>query len=186
MSFVLRPALHPSEVSPLTFISCLAAFDTLTSMGLTPTLKWPNDVLVKGRKVCGTLIELIVEPDTVRFVVIGIGLNVNMEETDMDEEIRGRATSLFLETGNRFERARVCGMLLNNLEKYYEVVKDRGVDEICRLWEERAHIRGVSMEIVQADRIYRGVSEGIGRDGAMLLREESGAVTRVVAGDASF
>jgi BirA family biotin operon repressor/biotin-[acetyl-CoA-carboxylase] ligase len=155
-------------------------------MGLAPTLKWPNDVLVKGRKVCGTLIELIVEPDTVRFVVIGIGFNVNMSEADMDEEIRGKATSLFLETGNCFERARVCGMLLNNLEKYYEVVKGRGVDDICRLWEERANIRGVSMEIVQADRVYRGVSEGIGRDGAMLLREESGVVTRVIAGDASF
>ena len=185
-SSVLRPALHPSEVSPLTFISCLAALDTLTSMGLAPTLKWPNDVLVNGRKICGTLIELSVEPDTVRFVVIGIGLNVNMDDADMDEEIRGKATSLFLETGNCFERARVCGMLLNNLEKYYEVVKSRGVGEICRLWEERAHIRGVSMEIVQTDRVYRGVSEGIGRDGAMLLREENGVVTRVVAGDVSF
>jgi BirA family biotin operon repressor/biotin-[acetyl-CoA-carboxylase] ligase len=185
-SSVLRPALNPSEVSPLTFLSCLAAFDTLRSMGLAPTLKWPNDVLVNGRKVCGTLIELSVEPDTVRFVVIGIGFNVNMDDADMDEEIRGKATSFFLETGNYFERARVCGMLLNNLEHYYEVVKDRGVDEICRLWEERAGIRGVPMEIVQMDRVYRGVSEGIGRDGAMLLREENGMVTRVIAGDVTF
>ncbi len=59
-------------------------------MGLAPTLKWPNDVLVNGRKVCGTLIELSVEPDAVRFVVIGIGLNVNMDEADMDEEISGQ------------------------------------------------------------------------------------------------
>ncbi len=185
-SAVLRPAVHPSEVSPLTFISCLAAFDALRSMGLAPTLKWPNDVLVNGRKVCGTLIELSVEPDAVRFVVIGIGLNVNMDDTDMDEEIKGKATSLFHETRNCFERARVCGMLLNNLEKYYEVVKGRGVGEICRLWEERANIRGVPMEIVQMDRVYRGVSEGIGRDGAMLLREENGMVTKVIAGDVSF
>ncbi len=185
-SSVLRPALHPSEVSPLAFLSCLAAFDTLRSMGLAPTLKWPNDVLVNGRKVCGTLIELSVEPDTVRFVVVGIGLNVNMGEDDMDEEIRGKATSFFLETGNCFERARVCGMLLNNLEKYFEVVKGRGVDEICRLWEERANVRGVPMEIVQMDRVYRGVSEGIGRDGAMLLREENGMMTRVIAGDVNL
>ena len=143
-------------------------------------------MLVNGRKVCGTLIELSVEPDAVRFAVIGIGLNVNMEESDMDEEIRGKATSLFLETRNCFERARVCGMLLNGLEKYYEALKGRGVEEICRLWEERAHIRGVSMEIVQTDKVYRGVSEGIGRDGAMLLREENGKLTRVIAGDVSF
>jgi BirA family biotin operon repressor/biotin-[acetyl-CoA-carboxylase] ligase len=185
-SCVLRPALHPQEIPPLTFISCLAAFDSLSSMGLAPALKWPNDVLMNGRKVCGTLIELIAQPDAAAFVVIGIGLNVNMSEADMAEEIWGKATSLFLETGNCFERAPVCGMLLNNLEKYYEVVRDRGVDEICRLWEERADVRGVSMEIVQTDRVYRGVSEGIGRDGAMLLRDENGCVIRVIAGDVSF
>jgi BirA family biotin operon repressor/biotin-[acetyl-CoA-carboxylase] ligase len=77
-------------------------------------------------------------------------------------------------------------MLLNGIEKYYGVLRDRGVDEICRLWEERANVRGVSMEIIQMDKVYRGVSEGIGRDGAMLLREENGTVTRVIAGDVSF
>ncbi len=186
VSCVLRPALSPSEVSPLTFISCLAVFDALKEAGLAPTLKWPNDVLVNGRKVCGTLAELSVEPDVVRFAVIGIGLNVNMEESDMDEKIRGKATSLFLETRNCFERARVCGMLLNGLENYYEALKRQGADAICRLWEERANIRGIPMEIVQMDKVYRGVSEGIGRDGALLLREENGRVTKVIAGDVSF
>lgn len=185
-SCVLRPALHPTEVAPLTFISCLAAFDAVTAVGLTPTLKWPNDVLVNGKKICGTLIELSAEPEVVRFAVVGVGLNVNMEESDMDGEIREKATSLFLETKKRFERTSVCGMLMGGVEKYYEMLKARGTDEICRLWEERANIRGVFMEIAQADKVCRGVSEGIDRDGAMLLREENGATTRVIAGDVSF
>jgi BirA family biotin operon repressor/biotin-[acetyl-CoA-carboxylase] ligase len=77
-------------------------------------------------------------------------------------------------------------MLLNGLENYYEALKRQGVDEICRLWEERANIQGIPMEIVQMDKVYRGVSEGIGRDGALLLREENGRLTKVIAGDVSF
>ena len=94
---LVRPeaGLHPSEVSPLTFISCLAVFDALQERGLKPTLKWPNDVLVNGRKICGTLLELSAEADMVRFVVVGIGLNVNMEESDMDDEIRAKARRFF-------------------------------------------------------------------------------------------
>jgi BirA family biotin operon repressor/biotin-[acetyl-CoA-carboxylase] ligase len=182
ISVVLKPPVHPSRIYPLGFISSLAAFDTLSWAGVAPRLKWPNDVLTGGKKVCGTLIELLTEADRVRFVVIGIGLNINMDRTDMDPEIVDIATSLLMETKKRFERASVCGMLLNSLEKYYEVVRQRGVDEVCRLWEERAKTTGTYMEIRQMDRVYRGISEGIDRDGAILLNE-NGVVTRVIAGD---
>jgi len=182
LSCVLRPALHPSEVHPLTFISSLAVYDTLASEGLEPRLKWPNDVLIDGRKVSGTLIELSCEADRVRFVVIGIGLNVNM--ADMNAEIADKATSLLIVSRKPFERTRICGMLLGNLERYYEMVRSQGVGRVCRSWEERAGIRGAYMEITQMGRTYRGVSEGIDSDGAVLLREK-GAVTRVIAGDVS-
>jgi BirA family biotin operon repressor/biotin-[acetyl-CoA-carboxylase] ligase len=148
-------------------------------------LKWPNDVLIGSRKASGTLIELSVEADRVRFVVIGIGLNVNMEEADMADEIRETATSLFLEKRKHFERAQVCGMLLDSLETYYGVARDQGTDAICRLWEDRAQIRGTYMEIRQMGTVYRGVAEGIGPDGAVLLRE-NGVITRVIAGDVNF
>jgi BirA family transcriptional regulator, biotin operon repressor / biotin---[acetyl-CoA-carboxylase] ligase len=186
VSCVLRPGLRPTQVSPLTFLSSLAVSDTLGSLGVEATLKWPNDVLVNGRKICGTLIELMAQQDAVAFVVIGVGLNINMSRADLSEEIADKATSLFIETGKYYERTRICGMLLDNLEKYYEAAREEGVDEICRLWEKRANIRGVLMEIVQTDRTYRGVCEGIGRDGAMFLREENGHIARVIAGDVSF
>jgi BirA family biotin operon repressor/biotin-[acetyl-CoA-carboxylase] ligase len=140
--------------------------------------------LIQGKKICGTLIELSTEADRVRFVVIGIGLNVNMEKEDMDPEIADRATSLLMETKKRFERTRICGILLGNLERYYEIGRQEGMSEICRLWEERARTKGTYMEIVQTDRTYRGISHGIDEDGAVLL-EENGKVARVIAGDAS-
>ena len=185
ISCVFRPALHPSAVYPLTFIPCLAVLDTLAALGVEGPLKWPNDVLIGRRKVSGTLIELSMEADRVRFVVIGIGLNVNMAQADMADEIRETATSLLVEGKKHFERARVCGMLLDDLEKYYGIARDQGTDAICRLWEERARIRGTYMEINQMGTIYRGTAEGIGPDGAVLLRE-NGVLTRVIAGDVSI
>lgn len=182
LSVVLRPKVSPARIYPLSFISSLAAFDTLVRAGLEPRLKWPNDVLVNNRKICGTLIELSVEADAVRFAVIGIGLNINMEGSDMDEALTEKATSLFMETKNFFERPRVCGILLGSLEKYYDAAGRQGMEEMCRLWEERAGVKGTYMEIRQMNKVYRGISEGIDRDGAMLL-EENGVVTRVIAGD---
>jgi BirA family biotin operon repressor/biotin-[acetyl-CoA-carboxylase] ligase len=182
LSIILRPDIHPSKVYPLTFISSLAAYDTLSASGVEPRLKWPNDVLIGSRKICGTLIELSTEADRVRFVVVGVGLNINMEAGEMDSTIRDTATSLFIETKNRFERAAVCGMLLTNLEKYYETSRRQGMDEVCRLWEERAKTKGAYMEVRHFDRIYRGISQGIDGDGALLLRDND-VVTRVIAGD---
>ncbi len=182
VSIVLRPQVTPTRVYPLSFISSLAAFDTIETAGVEPRLKWPNDVLIGSRKVCGTLIELSTEPDKVRFVVVGIGLNINMDRVDMDPAIADKATSLLMETKNLFERTAICGILLNSLEKYYEVARQQGLERICDLWEERAKVRGTYMEIKQMDNVYRGISEGIDKDGAILLRE-NGVVTRVIAGD---
>jgi len=184
ISIVLRPQLHPSRVYPLTFVSSLAVFDTLAALGVEPQLKWPNDVLVKGKKICGTLTELSTEADAVRFVVVGIGLNVNMKRTELAEEIRTVATSLAMETKKTFERSQVCGMLLTNMEKYYGLIEDHGTEEICRIWEDRSNIKGRTLEIVQVDRVYRGVSEGIDHDGGLLLNV-AGKVTKIIAGDVS-
>jgi BirA family transcriptional regulator, biotin operon repressor / biotin---[acetyl-CoA-carboxylase] ligase len=184
LSIVLRPQLHPSRIYPLTFMSSLAVFDTLVTLGIQPQLKWPNDVLVNGKKICGTLTELSTEADAVRFVVIGIGFNVNMKRIELIEEISSTATSLLMETKKTFERARVCGMLLTNMEKYYGVVSDEGTEQICRIWENRAAIKGKALQVVQMDRIYRGISDGIDQDGGLLLNVD-GKVTKIIAGDVS-
>ena len=184
VSVVFRPLVHPSQVYPLTFISSLAVFDLLVDCGVTPRLKWPNDVLVGKRKICGTLIELSAEPDAIRFVVVGIGLNVNVTDNDLTDEIREIATSLFMETKKPFERAFVCGMLLNNLERYYDILVNEGVGSVCRLWEDRAKIRDTYMEIKQFDVVHRGTCVGIDKDGAILLRNDNNII-RVIAGDAT-
>ncbi len=186
LSVILRPAVHPSVVYPITFLSSLAVSDTIVQLtGLKPTLKWPNDVLVGPRKISGTLIELSTEADMVRFVVIGIGLNVNMEMKDMDREIKAKATSFLVETKKTYERPRVCGILLSNLEQYYGVFKNDGPRAICDIWEQKAQIRGKYLEINQMGEVYAGVAQGIDRDGAILL-DIDGTTKKILAGDVNF
>lgn len=185
LSVVLRPALHPSFVYPITFLSSLAVYDTLLLLGLKPALKWPNDVLVNGKKICGTLLELSTEADLVRFVVVGIGLNVNMRKGEMPDEMRSKATSLLIETKIVYERTRVCGMLLNNIESYYDLLRNHGAVKLVRAWEEKAEIKGKSIEITQQGEVFRGIAEGVGDDGALLLNDH-GKVRRVIVGDVSF
>jgi BirA family biotin operon repressor/biotin-[acetyl-CoA-carboxylase] ligase len=186
MSIVLRPPIPPSSVYPITFLSSLAVYDTITAItDVEPILKWPNDVLIAGRKVCGTLLELSTEADMVRFVIVGIGLNINMGEHEIDDEIKDKATSLLVQTKKAFERAQVCGILLTNLERYYNIFREKGSEEISLVWEDRAKIKGKYFEITQMGESFKGISEGIDRDGAMLLNID-GKTKKIIAGDVSF
>jgi BirA family biotin operon repressor/biotin-[acetyl-CoA-carboxylase] ligase len=186
MSIVLRPPIPPSSVYPITFLSSLAVYDTITAItDVEPILKWPNDVLIAGRKVCGTLLELSTEADMVRFVIVGIGLNINMGEHEIDEEIKDKATSLLVQTKKAFERSMVCGILLTNLERYYNIFREKGSEEISLIWENRAKIKGKYLEITQMGESFKGISQGIDRDGAMLL-DVDGKTKKIIAGDVSF
>jgi BirA family transcriptional regulator, biotin operon repressor / biotin---[acetyl-CoA-carboxylase] ligase len=186
MSVVLRPHIPPPSVYPITFLSSLAVYDTITALtDAEPILKWPNDVLIADKKVCGTLLELSTEADMVRFVIVGIGFNINMGKHEIDDEIKHKATSLLVQTKKPFERALVCGILLTNLERYYNLFKEKGSKEICLIWEDRAKIKGKYLEITQMGESFKGVSEGIDRDGAMLLNVD-GKTKKIIAGDVTF
>jgi len=121
----------------------------------------------------------------VRFVVVGIGFNINMQYGEIDEDIQKKATSLSIETKKVYERALVCGILLNHLEKHYRYFRQHGAQGTCRVWEERAAIKGKTLEINQMGESYKGIVEGIDRDGAMLLNVD-GEVKKIIAGDVNF
>jgi BirA family biotin operon repressor/biotin-[acetyl-CoA-carboxylase] ligase len=108
-----------------------------------------------------------------------------MGEHEIDEEIKDKATSLLVQTKKAFERAQVCGILLANLERYYNIFREKGSEEICLIWEDRAKIKGKYLEITQMGESFKGVSEGIDRDGAMLLNID-GKTKKIIAGDVNF
>jgi len=186
ISVILRPSEHPSRIYPITFLSCLAVYDTIKKVtGQAPSLKWPNDVLMNGKKVCGTLLEISAETDAINFVVIGIGFNINMDISDLDEYLRDKATSLYIETKKIYERPYICGILLSYMDKYYKIFLESSGDEICRLWESKAGIKGRYMEVNQMGEINKGIALGIDITGALLL-DVDGNIRRIIAGDTEF
>lgn len=186
ISIILKPAVHPTQVYPLTFISSLAVQETIETMTeRKATLKWPNDVMMGGKKVSGTLIELSMEADLVRFVVIGLGLNINMKLQDLDRDIEDKATSLAMETNKSHDRSAVGASFLNCLERYYALFMEKGSQEVCSLWEKRAGIKGTYLEVNQMGESFKGISDGIDATGAMLLNI-NGSVKRIIAGDVIF
>ncbi|RMF19649.1 MAG: biotin--[acetyl-CoA-carboxylase] ligase [Deltaproteobacteria bacterium] len=184
MSCVLRPAVPPAEAPRLSLVASLAVSRALEQLGFEPGIKWPNDVFLAGRKVCGILTEIEAEADAVRFVVVGIGVNVNAEERDFPPELRQTATSLRLASGRTWDRARVAGLLLGGLDEWYRRFLTAPFRVVTADWNRRSILTGKRVRVDAPGGAVEGVCLGIDADGALLLDGGRGT-RRVIAGDAT-
>ncbi|MBI5479860.1 MAG: biotin--[acetyl-CoA-carboxylase] ligase [Deltaproteobacteria bacterium] len=183
LSLVLRPPRPPHELPPLTLAAGLAVFDVCAARGLRPELKWPNDVLLGGKKVAGVLTEMSSEAERVLHVVIGLGLNVN--GTKFPAELRERATSLRLASGPGApplgRAALLCDLLLRLEARYHEFL-DRGPAAVVAAFRERWAGRGRAVRVQAGDAVLRGVAQDVD-DGGALLVARGGAIERVLSGE---
>lgn len=183
-SIVLRPPIQPMAASQLTFLSVVAvarAIEHLTP--LSPRIKWPNDILVDGKKVAGLLNEMSAETDKVNFVVLGIGVNLNMTAGQFPEDLRNPATSLFLETGDKVSRADFARSMLQELDNIYGEFLQQGYGPVRREWLQRSRLAGERVSVTDNDRVISGRVTGIDEYGALLLKGDDGAEIQVLAGD---
>jgi len=189
-SIILRPKLPPQATQTITLVSAVALAEAIEeTAGVRPSLKWPNDILVGGKKVAGILTEMSSESDRVKHIIIGIGINVNIEVTDLPGGLRYPASSLKHESGSKIDRTELVRNLYSRLEKWYKILLSDGSEEIVETWREYFTFvgkeiriegyRGIGAEPV----ITEGICLGIDSDGALLIKERSGAIERVVAGD---
>lgn len=179
LSIVLRPPLPPGRVPQLALVAGLAVADAVAGVpGLVPRLKWPNDVVLDGRKAAGILTEMEAEVERVHHVVAGIGLNVNAAE--FPPELAGRATSLCLGVGRLVDRAAVTGALLAAFERRYERFIAEGFAPVRREWEERSWLGGKEVRVAAPEGEIRGRVLGLDEDGALRLETPSGE--RLVVG----
>jgi len=181
MSVVLRSELPPESMSQISLMAGLAASETVDEWAES-RLKWPNDVLVGQRKVVGILAELEMRADT-RFVVLGIGVNVNMELADLPPDLIDKAGSIAMAVGAPVDRARVAGRLLSNLEKRYEELRNRGFDGIAEQWSLRSGFVGRQIQVAEPGGSVSGEVIGLAPDGALCLKRSDGREHRVIAGD---
>jgi len=180
MSVILRPQLNPQEVPKLTLLTAVTVAEAIYKMaGLKIAIKWPNDLLVGSQKLGGILTELNAEVDRIKFVVVGIGLNVNTTASHLPAE----GTSLRMETGKHFSRVEVLKEILRTLEKWYLRVGKEGFDEVLKKWREYAVTLGKRVRITDTNGFIEGEALGLADDGGLLIRKDSGIVVKKMSGD---
>lgn len=183
LSIILRPAIAPRAAPLLTFLSSLATARTIElESGLRPTVKWPNDVLLDGCKVAGLLNEMNAETERVNYVILGIGVNLNMKQEQFPDDLRYPATSLALALQHPVDRLRFCRRLLEEIDLLYRDYPD-GQEAILEGWLAYFDLLGEKVAIEEPSRTIVGVVTGVAADGALLLTLENGTSERILAGD---
>jgi len=186
-SLLLRPALRPPEATRLTVASATAVRRAIAvQTGLEPEIKWPNDILVGGRKVAGILTELNAELDQVKYVILGIGVDVNLNASDFPAELRRIATSLKAETGKPVSRADLAVAILRELDNDYGRVTGGHFQELADEWEKYCATIGQHVVIQMGARQVRGRAESLSEDGALLVRGEHGHLEQIIGGDVTL
>lgn len=185
-SLILRPKFKITEASKCTLLAAVAVARALLEIGITPKIKWPNDIVHKNKKLVGILTELVVNDDGAYSVIIGIGINVNFLKEDFPEDIRDIATSLAIIKGEDIDRIKFLQRVLFFLEKLYNKAQSEGFDDILDLWRKFSITLNKNIRVINAgdgeEIIGRAVD--IDGDGALLV-ETDGEIIRVLAGDVS-
>ncbi len=179
-SLILRPKLPPNEAAKLTLLCAVAVAEAVARVsGIEARIKWPNDLLVGKKKLAGILTELHAETDRVKFVVVGVGLNVNTPESQLPTD----ATSLRLEAGRVFSRVQVLQEVLRELEHWYLRFGREGFPPVLERWKELSLTLGRRVRVADPAGFVEGEAKDIDEDGGLLIRQDTGVIVKRMAGD---
>lgn len=184
MSLIIRPALMPQQAPQMTLVAAVAIVRAIEEvMKIEATIKWPNDILIDGKKMTGILTELQSDPDRVKAIIIGIGMNINHDMDDFPEEIRDIATSLKLQSGKEVDRALLIAEILSFLELYTEMYEKHGFSPIKLLWEGYSNTAGKRIKAVMLNETLEGVALGISEEGLLELKLDDGTIRAIYSAD---
>ena len=183
MSILLRPCFTPDRGSMLTLVMGMAVAKATQELGMMVSIKWPNDVVVSKKKVCGILTEMRLQGNQIQDVVVGVGINVNVEV--FPQELEDKATSFYLETGQRFDRVRVIDSVMKAFEEYYELFEEEGnLSLLKESYEAMLVNKGAPVKVLEKVP-YEGIAQGIDEWGRLLVEREDGTLVKVNAGEVS-
>jgi BirA family biotin operon repressor/biotin-[acetyl-CoA-carboxylase] ligase len=186
-SIVLRPAIPPRDAPKLTLLVAVAVATVLREQyALDAQIKWPNDVVIGGRKICGALTELVAEQDAVRYVITSFGLNVNQTRSKFPADVRDIATSMRIETGRKQDRPEVFRRALRELDRQYADFKDRGGGDLLSRWRELSCTLGRRVKAQLRDERLEGVAVDLDDDGSLILDVGGGVMRTVAYGDVTI
>ncbi|MHA6259660.1 biotin--[acetyl-CoA-carboxylase] ligase [Sporosarcina sp. CAU 1771] len=184
MSIIVRPNLTPQQAPQMTLVAAVAVTRAIEEVtGLQPDIKWPNDILIKGKKVTGILTELQADPDRVNAIILGIGMNINHEAEDFSDELQNIATSLKMELGEEVSRSKLVAKVLEHLERYTKVYEEHGFGPIKLLWEGYSNTAGKRIRAVMLNETIEGMAIGISESGMLELRLDDGTIRGIYSAD---
>lgn len=183
-SIVLRPRVQAKHLPKLTLMASVAVAKTLRRLyGLKAEIKWPNDILVNGKKASGILTEAETKGESAEFAVVGIGINANFDLSVLPKSVEQSSTSLKHELRKEIRREVLLGSLLKELESLYELFSNERFDQLLDEWRSLADMLGASVEIVVGEGSVQGQAVDIDQNGALVLKLRSGVTRTVAFGD---
>lgn len=187
MSVVLKPRVDPMEVAKVTLLGAAAVHNALEKMNIKSKIKWPNDILMGGKKICGILTEMNCELNMINYVVMGIGINVNLDDGEIPEELKEKATSIKIIEGQKIDRKSLVGNILNEFEKLYIPFKDKGdgkeAIDICR---KNSALIGKEVRVIRGEEVKLGNALDINEDGELVVEFGNGLIENVFSGEVSI
>lgn len=185
LSLLLKPEIKPTQASMLTLVAALSmsrAIETVT--GLKTEIKWPNDIVINKKKVCGILTEMSAEIELIHYVVVGLGVNVNIEE--FPQELKEKATSLKLELGKSIERASLICVFLSYFEQDYEIfMQKRNLSGLLKDYNQRLVNRNCEVRVLDPNGEYMGIAISVEENGGLIVKKEGGEYVTITSGEVS-
>ena len=188
MSVILRPQLSPEKAPRVTVMTAVALVRALKRAAkLEAGIKWPNDIVCSGKKLCGILTEIHAEPDVISYVVVGIGINVNLSAEDFPEDVRNTATSVKMEKGRELNRRDIIQAVLEDMENIYlNSFSDDNFEQLLEEYRNYSVILGRTISVVGAAGEFTGKALDFSKDGSLLVQRDDGRIENLWAGDVSI
>lgn len=186
-SIILRPHFEPARAPQISIAAGVAVAETIGQYCPGKAqLKWPNDIQIGGKKICGILAQMKMAVNIIDFVVVGIGINVNLNHEEFPPDIQEIATSLAIETGNEISRLELIIRLYENMAKWYKELLRNGFDQIKEKWLSLSPMIGKPVSVMFHDEMVSGKAIGIDEDGSLILLAVGNKEVKVSAGDATI
>jgi len=185
MSVILKPAIRTAEAMVMTHMAGAAVCDALCRCGFQALIKWPNDIVMNGRKVCGILAMLEGEPDMLHHVIIGIGVNVSHAEEDFPQELLDKATSLRIEAKQPVDRNMILENIIERLDFYYKCLERRDTGVIMDFCRQKSATLGREVRIIEPDGELRGKAVALTDKGGLVIEDDQGRATEIISGEVS-
>ena len=182
LSLILKPDISPDHIYRLTLVAGVSVAETLAGMGIEAQVKWPNDIIIHEKKVCGILTEVDAEMDAVNFVIVGIGINANIELDMLPSILGASSTSLREDTGGDIDRVMLVRRLLERFEQDYTTFLNGDFNSILKRWRVHSATLNRQVRIITRFKTIEGEAVGIDHDGALVVEMDDGTLEREITG----